>query len=105
MAQSNLDFIKQQDKKIKEQNPWLPEFNYDETVTPETIFDKIKKATHKINIKGALETITSNSKSKLNSFEAQENSQENITPTDLTVATIKTADEEKTQTNDEYSKD
>lgn len=99
MAQSNLDYIKERDKKTIEDHPWLPDFNYDERENPETIFGKIQKATHKIDIKKALETITSNSKSKLN----VENQEQNITPKEdigpLKVDTIITTGQEPNKEN------
>ncbi len=104
MAESSYDYLLNRDKKEQEDKPWL-EFNYDETVTPETLFDKIKKATHKLNIKGVLETITSNSNSKLNSRTSQKTSPDRVVPDNLTVTTIKTGEEQNIEKNDEYSKD
>lgn len=94
MAQSNLDYIKERDKKTLEDHPWLPDFNYDEREKPETIFGKIQKAAHKIDIKKALETITSNSKSKLNVDEpTQDTGKEDVGP--LKVDTIITTGQEQ----------
>lgn len=105
MAQSTSDFMKEQDKKIAENMPWVLEFNYADTITPENILDKIKKATHKINIKAALESITSNSTSKLNSSKSQENSQEVLTDRSLHAEEIVTKESQPEINNDEISKD
>lgn len=104
MAQSTSDFMKEQDKKVREQNPWISEFNYDELATPETIFDKIKKATHKIDVKKALQTITSNSSSKLNSFDDKTSTQQPISQARLEVEDIVTTSEPEID-KDDYSKD
>lgn len=104
MAQSTSDFMKEQDKKIAEDMPWLPEFNYTDTITPENILDKIKKATHKINIKSALESITSNSTSKLNS-KSQENSQGVVADSSLHAEEIVTKESQPEINTDEISKD
>lgn len=62
MAQSNLDYIKERDKETLKDHPWLRGFNYEESVSFKALFEKIQNG----NAKKALETITSNSKSKLN---------------------------------------
>lgn len=105
MAQSTSDFMKEQDKKISEDMHWLPEFNYADTITPKNILDKIKKATHKINIKAALENITSNSTSKLNSSKSQETSPEVVAGSSLHAEEIVTKENQPEINNDEISKD
>lgn len=99
MAQSTSDFIKEQDNKIKAQNPWVADFNYDELATPETLLDKIKKAVHKVNPKVALDTIIQNRNSKFNSFDEKTNTQKDFAPVGLAVEEIKT-DEPPIKEND-----
>ncbi len=104
MPQSSSEFLKSLDNKAKEENPWLPEFNYDETVTPESIFDKLKNATHKINPKRALDMILSNRNSKFNSFNKAEQSPTVSDP--LEVANIATNEQKVAKENiDDISKE
>lgn len=106
MAESSYEYLKKRDEEEKKDKPWLEDFNYEETVTPETLFEKIKKATHKIDIKGALENITLNSKSKLNSRTTQKEQSYDVMPDNLTVTTIETGEKKNIEKNDdEYSKD
>lgn len=104
MSESSYDYLKSRDAAEKENRPWL-DFSYAETVTPETIFDKIKKATHKLNIKGVLETITSNSKSKLNSQKDIGTNEQEVISSPLTVATIETATGKEMEKDTEQSKE
>lgn len=104
MAQSSSDFMKEQDNKIKEQNPWVADFNYDELATPETLLDKIKKAVHKVNPKAALDTIIQNRNSKFNSFDEKTNTQEDIAPAPLSVEELSTQSKDELN-KDDYSKD
>lgn len=104
MSESSYDYLRNRDAVEKEDKPWL-EFSYAETVTPENIFDKIKKATHKLNIKGVLETITSNSKSKLNSQKNIDTSEQEVTSSPLTVTTIETSKGKDIEKDAEPSKD
>ena len=103
MGESSYDYLKRRDAAEKEDKPWL-DFNYAETVTPETLFDKIKNAAHKLNIKGALETITANSSSKLNSTKTADSTNKNL-QTGIEVTSIQTHEENTVEKNNGPEKD
>lgn len=104
MAESTSDFIKRQDKEIAEENPWLGNFNYDETVTPEKINKLIDKIPHKPNPKRAFEAIKANINSKLNTPKVATSSEQDFSDT-LSVSTIETTSKEENIEKDDLSKD